>query len=244
MPATYQLASDAAIQSAYQSIGGNTLGQQEVELLTQIFVALQTISGGGPSGALTDTQLRASPVPISGTVTANTGGLTDAQLRASAVPVSGPATDAQMRASALPVADALADAVLGTTAGAAVITDANGTIQQYLRGLVKLIAANISVVALPQRGTGTNRSIAITTGGTAQQAAASNASRNWLFIQNASDTDMWVNLLGAATAGSAADGSISVKAGTGVAFNSGFMLTGAVNVLCATTGKILTCIEG
>lgn len=38
------------------------------------------------SGPLTDTQLRATPVPVSGTVT--TGGLTDTQLRASAVPVS------------------------------------------------------------------------------------------------------------------------------------------------------------
>src|SRR5438874_497635 len=43
------------------------------------------IAGGG---GLTDTQLRATPVPVSGTVTANTGGLTDTQLRASAVPVS------------------------------------------------------------------------------------------------------------------------------------------------------------
>jgi len=45
--------------------------------------------------ALTDTQLRATPVPVSGTVTANTGltqPLTDAQLRASAVPVSIAAT--------------------------------------------------------------------------------------------------------------------------------------------------------
>lgn len=38
------------------------------------------------SGPLTDAQLRATPVPVSGTVTA-TGPLTDAQLRASAVPV-------------------------------------------------------------------------------------------------------------------------------------------------------------
>jgi hypothetical protein len=41
---------------------------------------------------LTDTQLRASAVPVSGTITANTGlsqPLTDAQLRAAAVPVSG-----------------------------------------------------------------------------------------------------------------------------------------------------------
>ena len=85
------------------------------------------------SGPLTDTQLRAEAVPVSGTVVANVGSgtqpvsgtfwqntqpvsgpLTDTQLRASAVPVSGtfwqvtqpvsgPLTDAQMRASAVPV---------------------------------------------------------------------------------------------------------------------------------------------
>jgi hypothetical protein len=49
---------------------------------------VQSVSGGGSSGGLTDAQLRASPVPVSGTVTAS-GPLTDAQLRASAVPVSG-----------------------------------------------------------------------------------------------------------------------------------------------------------
>jgi hypothetical protein len=38
------------------------------------------------SGPLTDAQLRATPVPVSGTVV--TGGLTDAQLRASPVPTS------------------------------------------------------------------------------------------------------------------------------------------------------------
>ncbi len=40
------------------------------------------------SGPLTDTQVRATPLPVSGTVTVNVG-LTDAQLRAVAVPVSG-----------------------------------------------------------------------------------------------------------------------------------------------------------
>lgn len=45
---------------------------------------------------LTDTQLRATAVPVSGP-------LTDAQLRAVAVPVSGPLTDAQLRASAVGV---------------------------------------------------------------------------------------------------------------------------------------------
>ncbi len=65
-----------------------------------------------PSTGLTDTQLRAAPVPVTGPATDAqmraaplpvTGPLTDAQLRATSVPVTGPATDAQMRAAPLPV---------------------------------------------------------------------------------------------------------------------------------------------
>lgn len=40
------------------------------------------------SGPLTDTQLRATPVPVSGTVAVSNPGLTDTQLRAAPVPVS------------------------------------------------------------------------------------------------------------------------------------------------------------
>jgi hypothetical protein len=63
------------------------------------------------SGPVTDAQLRATPVPVSGTV-AVTGPLTDTQLRATAVPVSGPLTDAQIRATALPVSGPLTDTQL------------------------------------------------------------------------------------------------------------------------------------
>jgi hypothetical protein len=70
------------------------------------------------TGPLTDAQLRASAVPVTGTFWQATqpvsGPLTDSELRASAVPVSGtfwqatqpvsgPLTDAQLRASAVPV---------------------------------------------------------------------------------------------------------------------------------------------
>lgn len=81
-------------------------------------------SGGGATGGLTDTQLRATavpvatgdltntqlratPVPVSGAVTA-TGPVTNTELRASAVPVSGPVTDAQIRATPLPVSGTVA----------------------------------------------------------------------------------------------------------------------------------------
>lgn len=45
---------------------------------------------------MTDAELRAASVPVSGP-------LTDVQLRATAVPVSGPLTDAELRAAAVPV---------------------------------------------------------------------------------------------------------------------------------------------
>jgi len=53
------------------------------------------------SGPLTDAQLRATPVPISGSIT--TSGLNNTELRATPVPISGALTDAQIRATALPI---------------------------------------------------------------------------------------------------------------------------------------------
>ena len=48
------------------------------------------------AGVLTDTQLRATAVPVSGP-------LTDTQLRAAAVPVSGPVTNTELRATPVPI---------------------------------------------------------------------------------------------------------------------------------------------
>lgn len=73
------------------------------------------------TGPLTDTELRATPVPVSGTVTA-TGPLTDTQLRATPVPVSGtvtatgPLTDTQLRATPVPVSGTVAVTGVATEA--------------------------------------------------------------------------------------------------------------------------------
>lgn len=79
--------------------------------------------GGGTTGGLTNTELRATPVPvsISGNVTVanpTAQGLTDAQLRAVPVPVSGTVTvsnptavgltDTQLRATPVPVSGTVA----------------------------------------------------------------------------------------------------------------------------------------
>lgn len=62
---------------------------------TNLHVVVDSAPTTAVTGPLTDVQLRATPVPISGTVTANAGTGTMA--------VSGPLTDAELRASAVPV---------------------------------------------------------------------------------------------------------------------------------------------
>src|SRR5574343_324856 len=77
--------------------------------------------GGGTTGGLTNAELRATPVPITGTVAVSnlsSGGLTDTQLRATPVPISGTVTisnptaqgltDAQLRATPVPVSGTVA----------------------------------------------------------------------------------------------------------------------------------------
>lgn len=96
--------------------------------------------------ALTDTQLRATPVPVSGTVAvtsttitgsvAVTGPLTDAQIRATPLPVSGTVTtggltDAQLRASLVPVSltsTTITGTVAATQSGAWNVTNVSGTV--------------------------------------------------------------------------------------------------------------------
>ena len=63
--------------------------------------SILTAPDGSDLTPLTDAQLRATAVPVSGPVT-------DAQMRATALPVSGPLTDGQLRATAVPVSGTLA----------------------------------------------------------------------------------------------------------------------------------------
>lgn len=88
-----------------------------------------TVTATGP---LTDTQLRATPVPVSGTITATTGGLTDTQIRATPLPISGtvtantglsqPLTDTQLRATPVPVSGTVTATVTSTTITGTVAT--------------------------------------------------------------------------------------------------------------------------
>lgn len=104
----------------------------------RLAVALPT----GGTG-LTNTELRASAVPVSGTVT--TGGLSDAQLRAAAVPVSGTffQTTQPVSAVSLPLPAGAATqatlALLATDSGLASVfaRQSDGTAKTLLRGSAK-----------------------------------------------------------------------------------------------------------
>lgn len=127
-------------------------------------------SGGGQTDGLTDAQLRASPVPVTG------GGLTDDQLRASPVPVTGGLTDAQLRASAIPVTGALTDAQLRASA----LTVTGGLTNAQLR------AAPIETV--PSMSSGGN----VTVNVTSTAAALPDHPARQITICNSSETDITV----------------------------------------------------
>lgn len=74
------------VDSSALPSGAATAANQATEIASLSSIDSKLTSPLTVTGPLTDAQLRASPVPVSGTV--STGGLTDAQLRASAVPVS------------------------------------------------------------------------------------------------------------------------------------------------------------
>lgn len=73
--------------------------------------------------------------------------------------IAAPATEAKQDTQI--TAEQAIQATAGATSGAAVVTDANGTIQQYLRGLVKLVIGFITV-KIDQTTPGTTNAVQLT----------------------------------------------------------------------------------
>lgn len=172
------------------------------------------------TGPLTDTQLRASALPVSiGGSVAVTGSFFQATQPvsiAATVAVSGPLTDTQLRAAAVPVS--AASLPLPTGAATEAKQDA--------------------LIALSTLPAGTDRSGSITAGGTAQQLAAANANRKSLTVQNISDADLWINEIGDSAAVDTA-GSWKIPAGSAFSVST----NRAVSIISATTGKKFTATE-
>lgn len=85
---------------------------------------------------------------------------------------------------------------------------------------------------------GTDRSGAITTGGTAQPLAAANTARRGLTGQNISSGDLWINEIGGTAAADTA-GSYKVASGSTFEVNT----SRAVSIVGATTGQKFSATE-
>jgi len=83
-------------------------------------------------------------------------------------------------------------------------------------------------------GTPVNRSGSITLGGTAQELAAANTSRSYLFVMNIAGEDLWVNFGAVAVADQP-----SIRLYPGEAYENPphWCPTGSVSIIGATTGS-------
>ena len=100
-------------------------------------------------------------------------------------------------------------------------------------------AGRLKAVQVPTQGSLTNRSGTITSGGTSQELAAANTSRKYLFVQNVSTGDLWVNF---GTAAVTTQPSIKLMPDASLTM-TGFVSTQAVNIIGATTGQAFTAKE-
>jgi len=112
------------------------------------------------------------------------------------------------------------------------VTDNNGS-----------LTVDGTVTADSNRGNLTAASTqSITTGGTHQQVFASNASRKFLLVQNLSDTDMYLGI-GFNPSNTTPDGILLSKGGGGIVFESSYIPTQEIRIVCATTGKRFEALE-
>ena len=93
---------------------------------------------------------------------------------------------------------------------------------------------SVTVTGITTKGSFTDRSGTIAVGGTSQQLAAANSSRNHLLIQNNGTIDLWINF---GTAAVADQPSIKIPVGAVYTSDVTFVSTQAVNVIGASGGK-------
>lgn len=128
----------------------------------------------------------------------------------------------------------LKDASLNPVARALLHTDVGG--------VPTPVSTTNPLTTAPTSGALTDKSGTITTGGTAQTAAAANTARKYLLIQNPSTApgSLWFSTVTTAVAASP-----SVELVPGASYESGlFCPTGAVSIIGATTGQAFTAREG
>lgn len=131
--------------------------------------------------------------------------------------------------AAVPTSANLIGGTDGTTMRA-VSVDTSGRINTNINGTVPVSG---SVTALPGQGALNDYSGSITTASTSYNIVNANASRRYALVQNISDTGMWLNIGAAATT----TNSIFLASNSGIVWESGFLPTATLSILCTTSGK-------
>jgi hypothetical protein len=103
----------------------------------------------------------------------------------------------------------------------------------------------VPTYAAPVRGTLTDRSSTVATGGTSQQLMAANPARNYLFVENgkAQTESLFISFTAAAST-STTGGSIEIAPGGSYVMESSYISTEQVNVNAATNGHPYIAKEG
>lgn len=101
------------------------------------------------------------------------------------------------------------------------------------------------IIDTETQGTLGDKSGTITTGGTAQNAAAINTGRRYLFILNppAATETLWVSIVGTAVANGEATGSVALAPGQSFVWEGRLIPTNALSVVAATNGHKFTAYE-
>lgn len=107
-------------------------------------------------------------------------------------------------------------------------------------GAASPVTATAPMPVQPIAATYTDRSGTITTGGTAQQLAASNAARRGFWIQNNSSGDLWINTLATAVQ---LQPSLKIVSGALYEVPYGGCPTGAISIIGATTAQAFSAVE-
>jgi hypothetical protein len=217
----------------YTNLAGTTLTLNVDTSTHNSGDVLQVIYEVTSADPLTDTQLRATAVPVSGTVTANTGlsqPLTDTQLRASAVPVSGtvtantglsqPLTDSQLRATAVPVSGTFFQATQPVSADSLPLPSGAAT-------ETTLVAVEVDTSAIASSASAINGKLAaLSTRVLDNEASGSPVRAIGQEIWNVSFSQVGASVI--------SDQFVTPQTGTGVSFSQA---SGALAIVAGTTAN-------
>ena len=167
--------------------------------------------------------------PISGTVTI--GGFSTVSIGSSGEILAGGMRGSGVAPIPLDVSDGRVQARAGVqyTSGGAFV-DVSSSNPLPVTGTVTVAG---SITALPGQGDLNDYSGSITTANTSYNVANRNTSRRYALVQNISDTGMW---LGIGTAATTTSG-IFLASNSGIVWESGYIPTPTLSILCTTSGK-------